>query len=106
MAENIRNNTEAKEPGKSQSALAMAVRSAIKQSEEKNAQWTQVKKDELAITVERKGHLKLNCSQASKPPPAPCSVCKDHTGEETTLRGVGPRGQLSRFTHPARHPGV
>ena len=35
-----------------------------------------MKKDELAITVEKEGHLKQDCPQAPKPPPAPCPGCK------------------------------
>ena len=39
---------------------------------------TRVKKDGLAIIVESGGaHLKQDCPQASKLPPAPCLVCKE-----------------------------
>ena len=54
---------------------------------------TQVKKDRLAITVERRGISSevalrhLSCSLL------PVQSVKDHTGGETSLRGVGPRGQ-------------
>ena len=37
---------------------------------------TQVKRDGLVITVERRGHLKWDCSQGSKPTPVPCPICK------------------------------
>ena len=54
---------------------------------------TQVKRDGLAIIVEKEGHLKWDCPQASKPPQLPVLSAKDLTGEEIALQGVGPRGQ-------------
>ena len=55
---------------------SMAVRPTLKQPEKKMPRGTQVKRDGLVITVERRGHLKQDCPQASKPPPAPCPICK------------------------------
>ena len=52
----------------------------------------QVKKDELAITVEKEGYLKQDCPQASKPPRLHVQSARDHTGGETALRSIGFRG--------------
>ena len=41
--------------------------------------------DGLDITVDRRGHLKWDCPQASKPSLARAQSAKDHTGEETAL---------------------
>ena len=45
----------------------------------------------------KEGHLKQDCPQASISFPwLHVKSAKDHTGEETALRGVGPRGGISR----------
>ena len=85
-------NKSKKEPGNRLKPQTMAVRSTLKQSE-KNAQKDPAKKGWTCYYCGREGHLKQDCPQASKLPPAPCPVCKDHTGEKTALRGVGPRAR-------------
>ena len=37
---------------------------------------TQVKRDGACYYCGKEGHLKRDCPQASKPPPAPCLACK------------------------------
>ena len=76
-------------------ASTMAVRPALKQPEQ-NARRDPGKKGWACYYCGKDRHLKQDCPQASKLPSAPCLVCKDHTGEETALRGVGPRGQALR----------
>ena len=55
-------------------ALAVAVRTVLKQPE-KNAQRDPGKKGWACSYCGKEGHLKWDCPQASKPPPAPCLVC-------------------------------
>ena len=51
----------------------------------------QVKRDGLAITVERRGTSR-DCPQASKTPPAPCPVCKGpHWKRDCPQRHRSPR---------------
>ena len=73
-------------------ALAMAVKTVLKQPE-KNAQRDPGAKGWACYCCGRQGHLQRHCPQASKPPPAPCPVCKDHTGGEPAPRGGGLRGR-------------
>ena len=56
-------------------ALTMAVRTVLKQPE-KNAQRDPGEKGWACYYCGKKGHLKPDFPQASKPPPAPCWVCK------------------------------
>ena len=56
-------------------ALTMAVRTVLKQPE-KNAQRDPGEKGWACYYCRKEGHLKGDCPQASKPPPAPCPVCK------------------------------
>ena len=56
-------------------ALAMAVRTVLKQPE-KNAQRDPAEKGRACYYCGKEGHLKRDCPQTSKPPPAPCLVCK------------------------------
>ena len=56
-------------------ALVMAVRTILKQPE-KNAQRDPGEKGRACYYCGKEGHLKWNCPQASKPPLAPCLVCK------------------------------
>ena len=53
-----------------------------------------MKRDGIAITVEKEGYLKQDCPQASKPPRLHVPSAKDHTGRETAPRGVGLQGQI------------
>ena len=53
----------------------MAVRSALKRPE-KNAQRNPGEKGWTCYYRGKEGHLKWDCLQASKPPLAPCPVCK------------------------------
>ena len=68
-------------------ALVMAVRSNRKQPE-KNAQRDPGEKGWACYYCGKEGHLKRDCSQASKPPSA-----SDHTARETAPRGIGFTGQ-------------
>ena len=62
-------------------ALVMAVRTVLKQPE-KNAQRDPGEKGWACYYCGKEGHLKRDCPQASKPPPAPCLVCKGTTLKE------------------------
>ena len=69
----------------------MAVRSSLKQLE-KMPGWTHVKRDGLAITVERRGTSSRIALRHLSCPWHHVQSAKDHTGEETALWGIGPRG--------------
>ena len=56
-------------------AFAMAMKKILKQPE-KNAQRGPGEKGWACYYCGKEGHLKRDCPQASKPPPAPCPVCK------------------------------
>ena len=56
-------------------ALSMAMRSILKQPE-KNAQRGPGEKGRACYYCGKEGHLKRDCPQASKPPPALSPVCK------------------------------
>ena len=70
----------------------MAMKNFLKQPE-KDAQRDLGKKEWACYYCGKEGHLKWDCPQASKPPPAPCLVCKGPPGRETAPRGVGFRGR-------------
>ena len=55
--------------------FAMAMKTVLKQPE-KNAQRDPGEKGWACYYCGKEGHLKQNCLQASKPPPAPSPVCK------------------------------
>ena len=54
---------------------------------------TQVKRDGLTITVERRGTTSGIALRHLSHPWLHVQSAKDHTGRETALRGVGLRGQ-------------
>ena len=56
-------------------AFTMAVKNFLKQPE-KNAQKDLGEKGWACYYCGKEGHLKRDCPQASKLPPAPCPVCK------------------------------
>ena len=56
-------------------AFPMAMKNALKQPE-KNAQWDPGEKGWACYSCGKEWHLKRDCPQASKLPPAPCPVCK------------------------------
>ena len=70
----------------------MAMKNVLKQSE-KNARGAQVKRDGLAITVERRGTSSGIALRHLCRPWLHVRSAKDHTGRETAPRGVGLRGQ-------------
>ena len=76
-------------------AFTTAMKAILKQPE-KNAQRDPCEKGWAGYYCAKEGHLKQKCPQASKPPTAPCPVCKDQTGRETAPRGVGVWGQNSQ----------
>ena len=53
----------------------MAMKTVLKQPE-KNSQRDPGEKGWACYCCGKEGHLKRDCPQASKPPPAPCPVCK------------------------------
>ena len=69
----------------------MAVRTILKQPE-KNAKRDPGEKGWVCYYCGKEGHLKQNCPQTSKPPPAPWSA-KDHTARETAPRAIGFRAR-------------
>ena len=73
-------------------ALVMALRTILKQPE-KIPRGTQVKRDGLAITVERKGTSSRNTLRHLSHPRLHVPSARDHTGRETAPRGVGFTGQ-------------
>ena len=56
-------------------ALARTIRTVLKQPG-RNAQTDTGEKRWACYYCGKEGHLKRDCPQASKPPPAPCPVCK------------------------------
>ena len=56
-------------------AFAMAMKNFLKQPE-KSAQRDPGEKGWACYSYGKEGHLKRDCPQASKPPLAPCPVCK------------------------------
>ena len=73
---------------------------------------TQVKRDGLAITVERRGISSRIALRLLSCPQLHAQSLKDHNGEETALLGVDPRVRLSRQSglkvpggpHTSSHP--
>ena len=57
---------------------------------------TQVKRDGLVITVEKRGISSKIALRYLSCPWLHVQSAGDHTGEETALQGVGPRGGISR----------
>ena len=72
-------------------APTMAVRPAVRNSLRKMPRGTQVKRDRLVITVERRGISSRIALRHLSHPQLHVWSAKDHR-EETGLRGVGPRG--------------
>ena len=64
-----------KKTKKKAEAFTMAMKSFLKQPE-KDAQRDLGEKGWACYYCGKEGHLKRDCPQASKPPPAPCPVCK------------------------------
>ena len=71
----------------------MVVKDTVKQPEEKKPRGTQVKRDGLAITVERRGTSSGIALRHLSRPRLHVRSAKDHTGRETAPRGVGLRGR-------------
>ena len=79
-----------KKTKKKEEALATAMKNSLK----KMPRGTQVKRDGLAITVERRGTSSgIALGHLSRPRLHVWSA-KDHTGRETAPRGVGLQGQI------------
>ena len=87
-------------------APTVVVRSAMKQPEGKNAQRNPGEKGWTCYYCGKEGHLKRDCPQASKPPPAPCPVCKGpHWKRDCPQRRRSP-GSDSQDNQDWRCPGV
>ena len=70
----------------------MAMKTGLKQPE-KNPRGAQVKRDGLAITMERRGISSGIALRHLSRPQLHVRSAKDHTGRETAPRGVGLQGQ-------------
>ena len=83
----------------------MAMKNVLKQPE-KNAQRGPGEKGWACYYCGKEGHLKRDCPQASKPPPAPYLVCKGPHWKRDCPRGVGLRGRTLKTirTEGARGP--
>ena len=68
-----------KKTKKKAEAFVMAMKNVLKQPE-KNAQRGPGEKGWACYYCGKEGHLKRDCPQASKPPPAPCRRCKSSRG--------------------------
>ena len=66
---------------------------------------TQVKRDELAITVERRGTSSGIALRHLSRPWLHVWSAKDHTGRETALRGRGLRGRTLKKVKTEGAPG-
>ena len=83
----------------------MAMKNVLKQPE-KNAQRGPGEKGWACYYCGKEGHLKRDCPQASKPPPAPCPVCKGpHWKRDCPQRCRSP-GSDSQDNQDWRCPGV
>ena len=76
-------------------AFAMAMKNILKQPE-KNAQRDPGEKGWACYYCGKEGHLKRDCPQASKPPPAPCRVCKGPLWKRDCPQGHRFQGSDSR----------
>ena len=88
-------------------ALAMAMRTILKgflNSLRKMPRGTQVKRDGLAITVERRGTLSGIALRHLSHPQLNVRSAKDHTGRETAPRGVGFTGWTQDLKVPTQAP--
>ena len=79
-------------------APMIALRSTLKQPKQM-PRGTQVKRDRLAISVERGEHVKQDYSQAFNPPPAPCAVCKGPHWRRECPQSPRPQGPDSPDNH-------
>ena len=76
MEGNLKKKKERQKKNKEQAeAFTMAMKTVLQQPE-KNAQRDPGEKGWACYYCGKEGHLKRDCPQASKPPPAPCPVCK------------------------------
>ena len=72
-------------------AFAMAMKNVLKQPE-KNAQRDPGEKGWACYYCGKERHLKQDCPQASKPPTAPCLVCKGPSWRRDWPLGCRPQG--------------
>ena len=77
-------------------AFAMAMKTFLN-SLRKMPRGTQVKRDGLAITVERRGTSSGIALRHLSCPRLHVQPVKDHTGRETALRGKGLRGRTLKI---------
>ena len=83
----------------------MAVRSALKRPE-KNAQRNPGAKGWTCYYRGKEGHLKWDCLQASKPPLAPCPVCKGPHWRRDCPPRCRPKRSGSQDYQDQRCPGI
>ena len=83
----------------------MAVRTVLKQPE-KNAQRDPGEKGWACYYCGKEGHLKRDCPQASKLPPAPCLVCKGPHWRRDCPKRCRFQGLDSQDNQDWRCPGI
>ena len=83
----------------------MVLRPALKQPE-KNAQRNLGEKRWTCYFCGKEGHLKWDCPQASKPPPAPGPACKGSYWRSDCSLRCRPQGADSQDNQDWRYPGV
>ena len=84
----------------------MAMKTAMNQPEEKNVQRKPGEKGWACYYCGKEGHLKRSCSQVSKPPLAPCLVCKGPPWRRDCPQRHRSQGSDSQDNQDWRCPGI
>ena len=84
----------------------MAMKTAMNQPEEKNVQRNPGEKGWACYYCGKEGHLKRSCSQGSKPPLAPCLVCKGPPWRTDCPQRHRSQGSDSQDNQDWRCPGI